>query len=992
MKLKLTFLFIYCLIASTLKAQNVVHGTIKDVNGVSLPGVNITEKGTSNATLSNLNGEFSIVLKSQNATLVFSYVGFVTKEVAFNNQTNLNVILDEDVTKLNEVVVVGYGTVKKSDLTGAVSSVSSKDLVDRPVATIDQAIQGRASGVLARTNSAAPGGGMNIVIRGTGSINSNTSPLYVVNGIPVSNIDNIPPDDVKSVEILKDASATAIYGSRGANGVVLVTTKTGKLGKPQISYNNRITSQSIRNDYNLMNGQEFANFYTDWELANGSNASNVFYNGSDALHPLPENAMNTDWFKAVTRTGLQSNHNLNISGGSENNTYSVSMNYLDEKGVIIGSDYSRLSLTMNNTYKVNKWVDFGLNLILSSDKTDNRGQNSDLEGSSLSVISATTKMIPTLPIYDANGNYQENILPGSQNRENPVAAAKEVLNNQKSLRGVGKIYFDFKPFKGFDLKTSLGTNLINGKTAFYNSSNTITGALLDGEASNNGSKSNYYINEYLATYHKSIKRNDFTILGGFSYEGQTNEGFNNYANGFFTDAYQNNNIGAASFRDANSYKNKWQLASFIGRMNYTFDNKYLLTVTGRYDGSSKFSKDKRWGFFPSAAAAWKISDESFFPKHTIVSFLKLRTSYGEAGNSNINSYNSLATYGLSNYTLGNAIVPGVSINRLANANFGWETLKSSDIGLDVGLFKDRVNLTADAYIKTTQNLIASASLIETSGLSSANINVGELQNKGLEFSMDSKIITRGNFKWSATGNISFNKNKVTKWNGDPSNNWRIGNPVGVMRGVAIDGLINTQEELNNYGIAGAHLGDYKQIDQDGNGIINGEDQVIIFNPNPDFTYGFSHDFSYKSLSLSLSFYGSKGGQIFNDTKRYFLFTGIIRANMSRELINNYWTPSNPNAQFPALNSNTSSNIPVIENGSFLRLQNILLAYKLPKLKGMDGLGLSLFASAQNVATWTKYTGLDPDANSNGDDPKGIGVDRASYPTPKSYTLGVRLNF
>ncbi|MEM7109759.1 MAG: TonB-dependent receptor, partial [Bacteroidota bacterium] len=874
---------------------------------------------------------------------------------------------------------------------GAVSSVKSEDLVERPVPTIDQALQGRVAGATIRTNSAAPGGGMNIVIRGVGSINSSTQPLYILNGIPVGDVDNIPAEDVESVEILKDASATAIYGARGANGVVLVTTKTGKAGKPILSYNNRFSFETADTDLNLMNGPEFAQFYTEWELANGVDPANVFYNGSSELNPLPENAGNTNWFDEISRTGLQQNHNLSLSGGSERSTYAVSLNYLDHRGILEGSDYSRLSLNLNNTYEVKDWINVGLNIVVSSDDRNSVGENATLEGDGFSAINAALKMMPTLPIFDENGDFVENLLPGSQSRENPVAAATQYLNQRRQTRGVGKLFLEFTPFDGFKFKTSIGANLVNTKFNTYQPRTTILGGLIDGEATNSQNISSYFINEYIATYDKTFARHNIGVLAGFTLEGQTTEGFSNEANGFFTDAYENNNIGAGTNILGNSFKNKWTIASFISRVNYSYDNKYLLTLTGRYDGSSRFAEDNQWGFFPSAAVAWKLSEEPFFPQSNIVTFVKLRASYGSAGNSNIGLYNSLATFNLANYTLGTALAPGVRVGRLSNPNFGWESLVSSNVGLDIGLINDRVDLTVDVYKKTTQDLIASASLIETSGLSNANINVGELENRGLELGVEARVISDGDFKWFVSGNISFNSNEVTKWNGDPANDWRIGNPIGVRRAIEIDGIIRTPEELEAYPIDGAQLGEFRQVDQNGDSLLNGDDQVIVFDPTPQFTYGFSHDFSYKAFSLSFAFYGFYGGQIYNESNRRALQTQVIRNNMSRDLIDNYWTPENPNAEFPALDASTTSNNVAIEDGSFLRLQNILLAYKFPKVKGVKS--LSVFASAQNVFTWTKYTGFDPDANSTASGgPSNIGEDRTSFPIPRSYTVGVQVSF
>ncbi|MDN5216894.1 TonB-dependent receptor [Fulvivirgaceae bacterium BMA12] len=976
--------------------EHVVSGKVIDETGEPIPGATVLEKGTENGTVTDADGRFKLSVTDQNANLVISFLGYGKEEIAVNGQSTIEVQLIPNLTSLSEVVVIGYGTTKKQDLTGAVVSVKSEQLQVRPVTSVGQALQGQASGVLVRTNSAAPGGGVNIVIRGTSSFDQASTPLFIVNGIPVPDIDNIAVEDIASVEVLKDASATAIYGSRGANGVVLVTTKKGEIGKTSVAYSNRFTFETIPGDLNMMNGQEFAEFFTDWELANGANPDNVYYNGSSDLRPLPSEAGSTDWYDLITQNGFLQNHNLNVSGGSEKNTYSVSLSYLDHEGLIVGGDYSRLGLSLNNKYNVNNWFGAGVNLIVSGEKRNGSGENVSLEGNSSSPISAATKMMPTLPIYDALGNFQRNVLPGTQNPENPVAAANEVLNKRNDLKGVGNIYLEFTPFDGFKFKVTAGTAIRDRKNVGYNPTNTILGGQVGGRADNNQSIRKYFINEYLATYKKKFGVHDIDALGGFTYEETTTEAFNINGTGFFTDAFLNDNVDAAAQIDGGSSKSKWQLASLISRFKYIYDGRYLVTLTGRYDGSSRYHVDNRWGFFPSIALAWRISNESFFSTSGPVSFLKLRTSWGRTGNSNVGSYNSLPTYSIANYTLGNAIVPGVAINRLENPEYRWESTETLNVGLDVGLFNDLIDLSIEGYVKTTNDLILTNNLIETSGLSSTNRNVGEIRNKGIEISVKARALELGDFKWDVNGNIYFNDNEVTKFDQDPNNAWRIGNPVGVIREADIDGIINDEAELNTYldtdgnPIGGAQVGDYKRIDQNGDGLINGDDLVIIFNPNPDFSYSFNSDFTYKGFSLSVLLYGVQGGQVFNETNRYFTQTAVVRNNLSKELIGNYWTPENTNAKFPSLASDLVSRVPIAENGSFLRIQNILLSYTLPKVKGINN--ATLFVSAQNIATFTNYSGLDPDVNSTGgSNPQNIGWDRAAYPLPKSYTVGLKLS-
>jgi TonB-linked SusC/RagA family outer membrane protein len=985
--------------------QKEITGRVTDTDGLPLPGVSVVVKGTTIGTVTNNDGEFSLSIPLDAETLQFSFVGMRTQEIPIEGRTTFTVVMEEETIGIDEVVAVGYGTMKKSDLTGSVVSVNSEELLKRPTTNLGQALQGKASGVLVRTTSAAPGGGVNITIRGHNSVNSGSQPLYVVDGIPLGDINTIPVEDIKSVEVLKDASSTAIYGARGANGVILVTTKKGTLrAKPQITYSTRFTLQTIPGDLNLMNGEEFATFYTEWELAQdpGLDPSNVWYNGSSYDRPLPsEVGEGTDWFDAITRNGMIQNHLVSVSGGSEKNTYSMSVSYLDHKGLMISGEYDRINIKSSLTSEITDWLDSGLDLFLSRSVEANSGENTGMEGRG-GIINQAIKMSPALPIYTEDGDYQINNLPATQTLENPVAQAKEQENFQRLNRAFGNVYLNVKPIKDLSVRFSVGGDIRNNKNYYYDPSTTQYGRLSNGSASLNVNDNTYIINENIATYKKEFGIHKLDIVGGFTYEQEVYESLGASATDFFTDAYLYNNLAAATtYGTPQSWKTKWSLASGLGRINYVLAGKYLLTATGRYDGSSRFGEGNKWGFFPSFAGAWRISEESFMQSlDDWLTYGKLRASWGETGNQNIGLYNSLATFGLANYPIGNKIAPGVAANRLANPDLKWETTQTFNVGFDLGLY-NRVTLNFDYYKKKTLDLLLGVSLIETSGFNSITMNTGELENEGWELSVDARVIDK-ELKWNTTASIFQNRNKITKLV-DPTQDWKIGHPTGADRGYIIDGIIRNQEELDAYSdpdgvpISGARIGEYRKVDLNGDYKITGEDQDIIFNPEPDFSFSWNNELSWKDFTLSMFLYGNVGGQIKNETKSYMVNLKNVRNNMSRELlyiengevIRNFWTPENQDAKYPRLGAEEPPTQIIVEDGTFLRIQDLMLSYNLP-FKNIFTQS-SIYFSVQNLVTITNYSGWDPDVssvNTNTD----YGIDRASHPVPRSFTMGLNITF
>lgn len=981
----------------TLIADVDISGKITDENGQGLPGASVVEKGTANGTTSDLDGNYKLSVP-EGITLVISFVGYETQEILLGSQSIIDAKLVVDAEQLDEIVVIGYGTAKKSDLTGSVVSVSSEQLTLRPVASVGQALQGQASGVLVRTNSAAPGGGTSIVIRGQNSVNSGSGPLYIVDGVPLSNIDNIPVEDIKSIEVLKDASSTAIYGSRGANGVILISSKKGISGTPKITYNTRFTSQSVNADLNLMNAAEFAEFFTDFEIANGTDPSNIFYNGSSTARPTVAQAgEGTDWFDVITQNGLIQNHQVSVSGGSDVNRYSVSLNYLDHKGIVIGGKYNRFGLRVSNETDVTKWLTTSINLYATHEKLRGSGENTTGEGGGGS-INAAIKMAPALPIYDENGAYYANNLPGAQGIENPFARVTEESNFNRNWDVIGNFGLTFKILENLSFRSSIGGDFNNFKRTNYNPSTTVVGALVSGSASLANNNTSHFINENIFNYKKTFDAHSFDVVAGVTYEEQISENFAISATDFFTDAFKFNNIGAASnFGQPSSGKTKWQLASYLGRVNYSMKGKYLISASARYDGSSRFGEGNKWGFFPAVSGAWIASEESFLKDQKTISFLKVRAGWGRTGNQNIGLQQSLATFSLANYPIGTSIQSGVAAGGLANTDLKWETTENLSFAIDFSIL-DKVDFSVDYYQKSTSDLLLNVALIETSGFSGALLNTGELKNTGFEFSAEAFVVNKQDFKVRLKGDIFLNKNEIVSLVGDPTQSWRIGQALGVSRSYISDGLIRNQADLDAFSdsdgnpINGAQIGDYKAVDLNDDGVISGDDLAVTFDPNPDFAYSLNTGFTFKRFSMDLFFYGTQGNQILNNTKSYLVNIGVVRTNMSKEIINNYWTPENTNADFARLGTNTTSFATqrnLYEDGSFFRLQNIRIGYSLPENPIFSS--ANVYFSAQNVFTITGYSGFDPDVNSTPGN-NSFGVDRNAYPIPKSFTLGLQINF
>ncbi|WP_273208636.1 TonB-dependent receptor [Runella zeae] len=973
--------------------EQVIKGKVTDGDkGEGLPGVSVLLRGTQKGTTTNPNGEFSLAVPDANAILVFSFVGYEPQEVVVGNRTQINISLKVDTKALDEVVVVGYGTVKRSDLTGSVTQVKSKELNAFPAANVLQTLSGRAAGVQVTQNTGAPGGGVSVRIRGTNSIQGSNEPLYVVDGFPTSgsNPTVLNNADIESMEILKDASATAIYGSRGANGVVLITTKRGKSGKTKVDFETSFTSQSLIKRLDLMNAKEYATFY-NLQAAN------------DKLNPYFTQAQvdafgeGFDWQNLVFTKAPMKTTSLNISGGNDKTQFSVSGSFFGQDGIIKGSDYKRYSLRTNLSHKISEKFSVTLSSTLSRLKTDRRDSEGGSRGNSM--ISAAISAPPTLTPYNDNGTYRVLAIAYpfvATDIINPLNFINEQTNRIKANRVLTNAALIYNPIPEITIKISGGIENADDRTDNYTTTNFFNSP---GRASVSTTQQTSLLNENTISYSKVFGQvHSVSAVAGFTYQDFVNTSLSASGNGFLSDIIETSGLGSAITPGIpNSGYSKSVLLSYLGRVNYTFKDKYLATVSMRRDGSSRYSEGNKWGYFPSGALAWRISNEDFLKSNTFISDLKLRASWGLTGSQAISPYATLNQLSSFRTVFDDAMYTTFSPGTRLPGNLKWETTEQKDIGIDFGMLNNRLILTADYYIKNTRDLLNTVSLPSSLGFTSTIQNVGEVQNKGFELGVDSRLFT-GNFKWDVNANISFNRNKVVKLYGgddilggnvnvvvinDVTSILREGRPIGQFWGYVEDGYTD-QGRIN-----------FKDLD--GNGSITQNDKTYIGDPNPNFIYGLNSNMSYKNFDLSFFVQGVQGNDLFNVSSIVNTIDYGFGLNMPKEVLYNHWTPTNTNAKYPIISRNTATRVSnrFIEDGSYLRLRTIQLAYNLP----MEKLGvkwirnLQVYGSGQNLLTLTKYSWWDPEVNSRGGSNSTMqGIDHNSYPTAKSWTIGLRAGF
>ena len=991
-------LFLCLLVSGNLMAQKIsVTGKVTDAaNGLPLFGVSIGITGTSLGVISDVDGKFTIQVPSKDAILAFSFVGYKPKQVTVGESTQLNVALEQEMTELEQIVVVGYGTQRKKDLTGSISLVSTKDIKSLAVPSVGDALQGRAAGVQV-ISSGTPGSDATLRIRGAGTINNN-NPLLVIDGVPVSSgLNTLNMNDVESMQVLKDASATAIYGSRGANGVVIITTKRGKGDKSNLTFNYFFGMQNATHVIDMLNASEFAALHNDI-MANAGLPQNPAYADPASL------GEGTDWLGELFNPAPMQNFSLSYSGGSEKTNVYVSGNYLSQDGVVTNTGYKKLTLQFNSDTKVFNKLKFGNSLTL----------NNDIKTSGNYSIRNAMLALPTQPLYQPNGDYSGPIQQPMWDGDivNPIGLAKTVNNSTHGYNLIGSLYGEYEIIKDLKIKSTFGlqANFWNSRTwapnYHWNSSINENSYLYE-----QYNKNLTWLWDNTVNYEKTINKHNIALMAGISAQENDYHYLNGSKQSFASNLTQQMDNGTLQPTLGGS-TSSWSLLSYIGRANYTFDGKYLATATIRYDGSSRFGEGNKWGLFPSGSLAWRISDEDFMKSLTFINSMKIRAGYGVTGNQEIGNYSFASALQTIKYNFNNSIVNAVVPQMMPNPNVQWEEQKQANIGIDASLFKSRIEVAVDAYLKNTDNMLVPMSVPVSTGYSDVYvpyINAGKMQNKGIEFTIDSRNFT-GDFTWNTSLNFSYNQNEVKSLNdtvpmtsGSIGLNYNLaliqaGHPVNEFYGFITDGVFQTQTEVDNHAVQvpgsdpynRTSAGDIRFKDLNNDGVINDLDRAFTGNPNPTFIFAMNNSFTYKGFDLSLFIQGVAGNKILNANRIYTEAMSVAQ-NQTTETLNR-WTgegTSNemPRAVFNDPNKNSRPSDRYVENGSYLRIKNLTLGYTLPaKLTEKAHLSsVRVYAAGLNLYTFTKYTGFDPEVGTSG-------IDYNVYPVTATYSVGINIGF
>lgn len=967
-----------------------------------LPGVTVSIAGSKKGVITDQRGEFNMAAVSSSGELTISMTGYTTKAVPIGGKTFLTIKLSASTASLKDVIVVGYGTQKKIENTGAIASVKSEELTQTPIANIGQGLQARVAGLQVNQNSGSPGGNVSVRLRGINSINGASEPLYIIDGIQISNggglnsispLSTINPNDIASVEVLKDASASAIYGARAANGVIIITTKRGASGPTRVHYDGYAGMQKTPKKLPVLNATQFA------ELENEV-FKNTFYPDPSSL------GAGTDWQDLVFRKAPIQNHQLSIAGGNNKTRLALSFNYFDQKGILVNSGFKRYSLRINLDHEVNDWLTVGTS-ILGSYSISNEVPNATTAGDGgavvNSILGAAIGAPPTLVPYREDGSifpYGDQMDGHYREVINPMNFTA-ILNQYALKRTLANVYGEFRIAKGFTYRASFNTDMQSGLTDTYSPRSIVsTGDLNDESGSASKTNSNYTFlqHESILTYAtKFATDHSLKVTGVFATQAELSNANSISVHGFPNDATKNEALQLGLSQTVSSSRSKQRLDSYMGRVNYGFKEKYFLDLTARVDGSSKFGADHKYGVFPAISGAWRIIEESFLKNSRVFSDLKLRASYGITGNAGgISPYQSLATVAAtgSNYDLDHQYAIGINPTGIANPDLRWEKSKQTDIGLDIGLFKQRVTIVADYYFKKTNDLLYVKTLPLSSGYSSMTGNFAALQNKGFEFAINADI-ARGELKWNASANISFNRNKVLDLDGETDEVFvtsysvlKVGAPLGVFKTYVFDGINQTDEAiLPGYD---GRTGGYKVKDMNGDGIISSDDQVISGDPTPKFIYGFSNNLSFKNFDFSIFVSGTYGNKIYNASELSFemplgqrnMFAGVAKR----------WSPTNPSNDY--VSGFQGGRLPItdhpVSNGSYLRAKNISLGYTFHSFKWASQ--LRIYLSANNLFTITGYDGYDPEVNSYAGSNTVLGVDNLVYPQARSFLAGIDITF
>ena len=1067
MKGKLFSCLILMFLSISMVAQKVpVSGTVSDQTGPVI-GASVIEKGTTNGTMTDNDGRFTLTV-SKGAVIEISSIGYKTQEITVGAQTNFTVTLSEDNEFLDEVVVVGYGSMKKSDLAGASVSMKESDLKGSIISSLDQSLQGRAAGVTAVTTSGAPGSSSSIRVRGQATINANAEPLYVIDGVivqgggntgadfglgdalgngkvsTISPLSTINPADIVSMEILKDASATAIYGAQGANGVVLITTKHGKSGEAKFSYDGMVamSRQAVR--LNMMNLREYAQYYNEMIEEGDIYETNPYYATPSLL------GKGTNWQDEIFRTAWQHQHQLSAQGGSDKVQYYVSGSYMDQQGTIIGSNFNRFSVRTNLDAQLKKWLKLGVNATYAI-----TNDNLKLADSNQGLIYYSLTTIPDIPVYDVNGNYSSTIREGYTS-PNPVALAMmdEILLKRKKLSG--NIYAELTPIKHITWRTELGFDMGESDANRYKPMVDLGGWVRSQNSISYQKNSNYFwqLKNYLTYANQWGKHSVTAMVGQECWESRWN-----YLSGSNTDLPSDevHNVALATGTPSiSSGFGSSAMASFFTRETYNYGDRYLGTYTYRYDGSSNFGPKNRWAGFHSVALAWRFSNEKFFePVKKVIDNGKLRLGWGQTGNSSIGSY----AWGAAITRMPSALGMGFRPSNIPNTSIRWESQEQYNVGLDLGFFNGRLNLTVDAYYKKSDDMLMSMQLpsyMGTQGNGSSKLqapkgNYGSIENKGLEITLDAHPVQLKNFSWDSNFQISFNKNKLLslsdtenatlvgygQW-GDVVCVSEIGKPLYNFYGYKVEGVYKDMDDIQNsakpakYPSDGVFnrgntvwVGDIKYKDVDENGVIDERDRTDIGSPLPKFTFGWTNTFRYKNLDLSIFLNGSYGNKVMNYNSLTLTHMNSTWTNQLQSVVSkrarlepidptivyadgSKWYDhidnvrvKNPGTKIPHTsindpNDNDRISDRYVEDGSFLRIKNITLGYTFPKalLNKAKIENLRVYVNIQNLYTFTKYTGYDPEVGASTQDSTGLtyGLDNGRYPSPAMYSFGLNITF
>lgn len=1036
-----TFFFLFITSTSLFAQSNNIKGKVHDSNNEPLIGVTVTLYGASKGTITDVNGDYSITVES-NSVLIFSYMGYKTQKITVGNRKNIDIILEESAIALDQVVVIGYGTMKRRDLTGAISSIDATQIQKTHATNLGQALQGRMSGVQVSNIDGTPGAGVNVLIRGVGSFGDN-SPLYVIDGYPGTGMSGINPEDIESIDILKDASAAAIYGSRAANGVVIVTTKRGSKDGIKISVDATTSFQLKPNKLDVLNAQEFATLAVEVADLQSSPVLDAWRNPS---------SLNTiDWQDVMFKSGLKQNYNISIRGGSDKSQSSVSFGFTDQDGVVLFSSYKRYNAALTQDYTPYRWIKSSTNARVYYTDT-NVGFGSGQGG-----VGRLSKIIPTMTgnpltdqVEDANGNYGffDQNANAVRDSENVYATAKK--NDKKSIsNGLNaSTSLEIIPFDGLTIKTNFGVNFGNSWGYNFVPYNDVLSAPRDASYSQNAYNSVEWLWENTINYSKKIGLHSFDAMVGVS--AQKNTTYNSSASGSGLASDGLRSIAALTIYTATGYHQTWSLASEFGRFTYKFGDKYIFTGTIRRDGSSKFATGYKYGIFPSVSGAWRIKEESFLKDVEAISNLKLRASYGEAGNQNIGLFQYQSSYstGLRKYGYvfgqNKVYIDGMAQSFLPNPTLKWETSIQTDFGVDLGLFNNKLTITADYFEKKSKDFLLNIQMPAQTGYTQATRNVGSVKNTGCEVMLTYRN-NDNKFKYGANLNITTVKNKIESlaagkeevanlqsldFSTTGNATWavfsmsRVGGSIGDFYGYETNGIIQTQDEIDAlnanarqvsgiadlwYIASGTAPGDRKFVDQNADGIITDADRVVIGSPLPKFYGGINLNGEYNNFDFNLFFNYSYGNQILNFMKRNLVSMGgsgsVGLENVSKEYYTNRWTESNKSNEYPRavwsdVNGNSRVSDAFVEDGSYIRLKNVEVGYTITSknIQKMLGAKLRIFMSVQNLFTITGYSGLDPEIGGSTSRTGTIGgvtasgVDVGIYPYSQSFALGLNLKF